>query len=301
MGLLTNLISAWELDEASGTRLDSHGTNHLTEHNTVGSTTGIVYGTVADFEQENLEYLSHVSNSDLQSGDIDFTFELWVRLESFNDQSLIAKDTDTGREYTLDCLANGMFRFYLLGGGGNPEVSWSSNASTDVWYHVIGWHDATNNQIGIVVNNATPVTVNTSGVAPSITNTEFNIGSRRYPSFENYADASIGPVRFWKRVLTPSERTELYNGGVGRTYQSFGVLGEGSGVGQITFSGEGVGYTIRSGGGIGLITFSGQGEGQSPSVTTDPPSICFDLNFTDITSTIELSDVGVTLDYGNCD
>lgn len=80
----------------------------------------------------------------------------------------------------------------------------------------------------------------------------------------------------------------------------FGTAGEGSGIGQVTFSGEGVGYTVRAGSGIGLITFSGQGEGESPSVTTEPPAICFDLNFTDITSTIELSDVEVTLDYGNC-
>lgn len=40
MALTDNLISWWSLDEASGTRYDSHGTNHLTDNNTVSSEAG---------------------------------------------------------------------------------------------------------------------------------------------------------------------------------------------------------------------------------------------------------------------
>ena len=40
---LTGLESSWELTEASGTRNDSHGTNHLTDNNTVTGNPGVVY------------------------------------------------------------------------------------------------------------------------------------------------------------------------------------------------------------------------------------------------------------------
>ena len=60
MALTTDLYRAYrEMNEASGTRNDSHGANHLTDNNTVGSAPGIV-GTAADFEAGSLEYLSIV-------------------------------------------------------------------------------------------------------------------------------------------------------------------------------------------------------------------------------------------------
>jgi hypothetical protein len=37
---LTNLISWWSLDEASGSRADKHGANTLTDNNTVLSAAG---------------------------------------------------------------------------------------------------------------------------------------------------------------------------------------------------------------------------------------------------------------------
>ena len=39
--LLTNLVSWWELDEASGTRVDKHGSNDLTDNNTVTDAEGL--------------------------------------------------------------------------------------------------------------------------------------------------------------------------------------------------------------------------------------------------------------------
>jgi hypothetical protein len=43
-----SLVSYWELDEASGTRNDSHGTNHLTDNNTVTLANGVSNGTISD-------------------------------------------------------------------------------------------------------------------------------------------------------------------------------------------------------------------------------------------------------------
>ncbi len=81
-GLLNNLIAHWKLDESSGNRADSH-TNGLTltDNDTVPSATGKVYGLAADIEIGNTEWLSRVSESLLQFGDIDFSFDAWVKRE----------------------------------------------------------------------------------------------------------------------------------------------------------------------------------------------------------------------------
>lgn len=53
--LLTSLIAHWKLDEASGTRNDSHGTNHLTDNNTVTTATAKLGTNAAQFTAAWLE------------------------------------------------------------------------------------------------------------------------------------------------------------------------------------------------------------------------------------------------------
>ena len=79
--LLTNLVSYWTLDEASGTRADSHGTNHLTPTNAPVGATGKI-GNGCDFESSSAQYLSCASNPTLQTGDVDFTIAAWVYVEN---------------------------------------------------------------------------------------------------------------------------------------------------------------------------------------------------------------------------
>ena len=81
MALTDNLIAFWELEEASGTRNDAHGSNHLTDNNTVAQGTGKV-GNCADFELDNSEYLSIADNAALSVGDEDFTIQAWFNIEA---------------------------------------------------------------------------------------------------------------------------------------------------------------------------------------------------------------------------
>ena len=79
-GLLTDLVSWWELDEVSGVRYDSHGSNDLTDNNTVGSANSGPRGTVARFVKANSEYLrSDAFSQDLSAG---WTASTWVRESS---------------------------------------------------------------------------------------------------------------------------------------------------------------------------------------------------------------------------
>lgn len=225
MALSDNLISAWELDEASGDAIDSHSTNDLTDTNTVASGTGLVNATARDFERNNTEYFTVASNASLAFGDEGFTIEAWVNPETSGTtrQMIVAKDTDTSREYTL-ALADGnasQFNFTVYGPGDSSAINANTfgSVSTGTWYQVIAWHDPTNNVIGICVNAGTADT-GAHSVGANDGTAPFGIGRRAYPGFNDTFDGLIGPVRLWGRVLTSGERTSLYNSGSGLTYSA---------------------------------------------------------------------------------
>src|SRR6185295_10218115 len=100
-----NLVAYWKLDETSGSRSDSFGSNTLTDNNTVGSTAGKV-GNAAQFIQANTEYLSAADNAALSVADIDFTFAFWVYLDSkttgtSGNAALIVKESPAASEYEI--------------------------------------------------------------------------------------------------------------------------------------------------------------------------------------------------------
>ena len=66
--LANSLVAFWKLDEASGQRNDSIGTNHLADNNTVLSAAGKVYPLAATFAADANEYLSIASNAALSAG-----------------------------------------------------------------------------------------------------------------------------------------------------------------------------------------------------------------------------------------
>lgn len=219
MALIDSLVSYWALDEASGTRVDSHGSNDLTDNNTVGSTTGII-STAADFEASNSEYLSHADNADLSTGDIDFSFSFWVNAESFGSPwRIVAKGGANDLEYSLEGYGGAAYWRVTSGTGfANDTAVQATNAgtlSTATWYYIVVWHDSVNNQIGICVNDGTPNTASYSaGTYDS--GAEFRIGT--FPTYGGDWDGLIDEVGFWKKVLSSQERTDLYNSGAGLAY-----------------------------------------------------------------------------------
>lgn len=63
-------------------------------------------------------------------------------------------------------------------------------------------------------NNGTITqTAHSTGVRDGTNNLQFG-----RLSTGNYFDGILDEVAIWKRVLTPEERTYLYNNGTGRTY-----------------------------------------------------------------------------------
>lgn len=218
----TNLVAWWSLDETSGTRADSHGSNDLTDNNTVLYGTG-VQGNAGDFELSTSEYLSIADNTDLSTGNIDFTICAWVKAESLGANAAIISKQDTGtpdREYLIG-YANGSSRFYITvsSDGSATTIEEADNLgapSTGTWYFIVAWHDAVNDTLNIQVNNGTVDSqAYASGVHDSAA--DFNIGANNEGG-NLYWDGLIDEVAFFKAVLTSEERTWLYNGGNGRVY-----------------------------------------------------------------------------------
>lgn len=213
--LLTDMISWWSLDEASGNAIDAHGTNDLSQINSIGSAAGKV-GNARDFESGSPAYFAITSNASLVVGDIDFTVAAWVNGESLTNQdAILGKWGGAEASYILEYNAS-QFRFRVSDNGGSvaTDVSAGSSVTATNWYLVIAWHDATANTTNIQVNDATPVSsAHATGIYAGTA--DFIVG---YRASGGLWDGLIDEVGFWKRVLTDDERTWLYNSGNGRAY-----------------------------------------------------------------------------------
>ncbi len=220
MAVITSLISYYPLDEASGDALDAHGANNLTETSgTIDSATGKV-GNARDFELGDTEWFTKADNTDHSVSDIDFCLQAWIKPETVPslNMGVVTKDNISGnREYGLYVGSDNKARFYVCASGTTVVAVLANNAgvlSAGTWYHLVGWHDSVNNQIGIAVNDGTPDT------ASHTTGVQNGTGPFQIGAFNGTLqfDGLIDEVGFWKRMLTSGERTWLYNSGNGRSY-----------------------------------------------------------------------------------
>ena len=183
------LVSLWDFDADFN---DKVGTNHLTNVNGVTRLPGKL-GNAASFVQASAQRLTCASNASLQTGNISFTFVLWVKTAAF-DQYLIVKQGE---------FQVGIFRgnqaALVTGGGmaGKPGVT------IDNWHLIIAWRDVAGTD-NIQLDNGTPVTVaNPPGtIGPSV----IEFGS--LGGTAGYTGLIDQPLLF-KRILSAAERTNL--------------------------------------------------------------------------------------------
>ena len=120
------------------------------------------------------------------------------------------------------------FRFQIndlgsAGAGGTETVVNADNLgspSTATWYFLVATYNAGTNTISLSVNDGTADTASHSGGAYNGA-AQFRIGAIQYPTIESYFDGLIDQVAIWKRVITGSEITQLYNSGNGLAYTSW--------------------------------------------------------------------------------
>lgn len=215
--LLTSLQAYWKLDEASGTRSDAHGANHLTDNNTVTQAAGKL-DSAAQFTASSSEYLSLADNAALSTGDIDFTLCAWVYLDSGGERAAVTKWTSAGnqKEYALLTEADSKPYLYVSHNGVNlASVNAAAALSTGAWHLLIGWHDAAADTLNLQVDNGSVNSAaHTLGVRDGTG--QFNLGALEGAGY--FMNGRIDGAGMWKRVLTSGERSALWNAGAGLDY-----------------------------------------------------------------------------------
>lgn len=218
MALIDNLISYWNLDESSGNAADSHGSNTLIEVGTAASTTGKLNNArVFDGSFPTLDGFALSDNAAFDGTDREFTFSLWMNPSNLSGEGWVISKWGSTMHREFKIVTSGTTLLFRISDSSvSPgTATWGSALSTNTWYHVCVWHDATNNQIGIVVNAGTPVTSSWStGVQDG--SADFEVGSNANDG--NNWLGTIDEIGFWSRVLTSQERTDLYKGGAGLAY-----------------------------------------------------------------------------------
>lgn len=218
------------MDEASGTRDDTHGSNNLTDTNTVGSTTGKI-NLGADFERSNSEYLSitHAGQSGLaQTGDL--SVAAWVSRESADaNYVVLSKAHNSNSEgYTLIVLSDGSVQFVI---GDGTDTSFGKTAVSQIpsdgtLKHIAATFTAAgpSDKVRIYVNGALVANATSDNSASSISTgtNPFSIGARvdSDSNVGNIYDGVIDEVGIWSRVLSADDISQIYNSGSGLAYTS---------------------------------------------------------------------------------
>lgn len=219
MALIDNLVSYWKMDEVSGNRADAHGSNTLTDVNTVASTTGII-NNGADFETSNNERLT--TSTPFTTATTDFSVSFWVKLESLSAfNALIQNGRQTNFWWIFTNITTGLLSF-----AENDIAQYDSSASlaTNTWYHVVvvkSTNSGTN--LTFYVNAVTSGTASVGSITTPATNAYVGGFSGDNSIFLYTLDGIFDEFGVWSRALAGSEVTQLYNSGAGLAYPFTGA------------------------------------------------------------------------------
>jgi hypothetical protein len=202
--LLDGLVAYWKLDEGSGTRIDSAGSNNLTDNNTVGNATGKI-GNAADFIRANSEYLA-VALDKTNYTTISFSFWFYIDAD-FPTTGIVSWSVapNTTTPFLQLSLDSGTIRLYV-----DADFRVTKAIALNTWYHAVILYNGT--AWKLYLNNVLEGTYTGAyGSLPVIT---LFLGT----GYNGYFDGKLDEFGIWNRALTASEIAILYNSGAGITF-----------------------------------------------------------------------------------
>jgi len=214
-----------EIGRVSGGAYDSDALAYFARAGIAsGTQTPTAYDNAASFNGTN-QFLSRASNSTLTVTGSSFTFAFWANTPNTSSGMVISKTagTDT-REFQIGLRTSGVAEFRLFPDGifanGRLVETSASSFSANTWNFFAYRYDSSAATIGISVNGGAFTTL---GSIPAITQT--NTNPLNLGVFVNTASGvnytgQLASVGFWKKALSASEVTQLWNAGAGRTYAS---------------------------------------------------------------------------------
>lgn len=219
--LLDNLSAFYRLEEASGTRNDAHGANHLTDTNGVTQLASAKVGAGATFLATSSQSLSVADNSSIgYSGDM--TAIVWVFRPAGSTTDFIASKgagTFAQNEWTIRRSFSGsaVAAFVMYRADGNSAQASISGWTDNAWQMIACRYTAATRLLEVSLNGgATWGTATLSG-DPVRKSQPLNLGREG----SNYFTGSLDQFGLWKRLLSNAEVGDIYNSGAGRDYSYF--------------------------------------------------------------------------------
>lgn len=212
--LLQGLVSYWKLDGSSS---DSVGGN-------TGADTAITYGAQYGFLGQGALFdgvssgvgFGSPANLNLTG---DMSIAMWVYpLSLVEGSSVFAKTVgvgDSDNAYDLQVFADARLQF-VYANGTYYYINSATILPSNTWSHVVFTRGNNNADTVFYVNGVNVGLSNNHWAAITpLSSGDVFLGRR---GNGNFFHGYLDEVGVWNRVLTPAEVTELYNGGIGKTY-----------------------------------------------------------------------------------
>ena len=219
MALLTNLVSYWKLDEASGNAADSVGSNTLTNNNTITYAAAKI-NNGASLNGSNQYFNSAAAGLQITG---DLTYAMWVKpTVQLNRLSLLNTYATAGNGLgvitTLEDISGVLkMRFANYISGSNKDYTSTATVASGSWSHIAFVYHASAGQVEFYVNGTsldspTGFPTSITSVSSMIFGNDGNLGTG------NWYLGMVDEVGIWSRALTSTEIASLYNGGAGLAY-----------------------------------------------------------------------------------
>lgn len=225
--LSTSLVSYWELEESSGTRVDSHGSNDWSESGSIGNASA-VQGDGADFESSNANEQLSIADAS-QSGlefNGDFSISLWMKPESSVNFTPLMYKWESSRAFLFrfDQAATDHVTLATSNTGNSTtasgEINLLSNLSDGTTYHFVLTFDLSAGTAELWVDGVSQGTLTTLDTSIANSSATMKVGGST--SDNQYFDGLIDEYGVWSKVLSSDEISDLYNSGSGIPYDAGG-------------------------------------------------------------------------------
>jgi len=216
--LINGLVGGWSFEDGW---TDVLGVKTLTPNGSPEFATGkIARGAkfVATSQQNAV-----AGNTDYQFGDTDYTIACWVNFTTVGGSArqLVGRghpDYSDQNEYVLAYSGSSQRLVFATRKGtsivGLATATTFGAYTAGVWYLAIAEHDAANSKVRIRINNTNKDEADETDT-PSTGAYPFTVGGSAAIGWGNQI---MDELYIWNRLLTDSEHTELYNGGLGKTW-----------------------------------------------------------------------------------
>ena len=214
--LNVGIIEYWDCNEASGNLSGEVSATVLTEVSSVTSAAGIL-GTSQALDGSGEWFTS--SSSIFDRGQQDFSFSLWVYIQSWaSDTGFISKKTGV-TDYSFYFDVGVGIRCRIAGEDLIIIPLADMSTATNTWRHLVFTHDVSEKEVTGYWNGVASPVQTYAGTPNNSPSVDFFLGAEGTGvSPNNELFGRVDEFGFWNKPLTAEEASYLYNFGNARAY-----------------------------------------------------------------------------------